>query len=56
VFVAPGLSRLLGFDPGYFIAYDVSAMVLGCIGLTLKVLADVLRRAGELQAELDEMF
>jgi hypothetical protein len=56
VFVVPGLSRLLGFDPGYFIAFDVSAMVLGCIGVTLRVLADVLRRAAELQTELDEMF
>lgn len=56
VFLVPGLSRLLGFGPGYFIAYDVSAMVLGCIGLALKVLADVLRRAAEVQTELDGMF
>lgn len=56
VFLVPGISRLLGFGPGYFIAYDVSALVLFAIGFMLKVLADVLRRAAALQAELDEMF
>lgn len=56
VFLVPGASRLLGAGPGYFIAFDVSALVLAAIGLTLRVLAGVLRRAAELQAELDEMF
>lgn len=56
VFLVPGASWLLGFGPGYYIAFDVSALLLGCIGLTFRVLADVLRRAAQLQAELDEMF
>lgn len=56
VFLVPGISRLLGYDPGYWIAYDVSALVLGAIGLSLKVIADVLRHAAGVQAELDGIF
>jgi hypothetical protein len=56
VFVLPGVARLLGFGPGYWIAYDVSALVLGAIGLSLTIIAHVLQRASALQAELDEMF
>ncbi|WP_158884148.1 DUF2975 domain-containing protein [Rhodanobacter sp. L36] len=56
VFLVPGLCRVLGYDPGYWIAYDVSALVLGAIGLSLKVIADVLRHAAGVQAELDGIF
>lgn len=56
VFLIPSASRALGFGPGYVIAYDVSGLVLGAVGLSLKVIAHVLRRASELQAELDEIF
>jgi len=56
VFVVPGASRLLGHGPGYLIAYDVSGLVLGAVGLSLKVIAQLVRRASELQAELDGMF
>jgi hypothetical protein len=56
VFVVPGVARMLGFGLGYWVAYDVSALVLGAIGLSLGIIAQVLRRASELQAELDEIF
>jgi hypothetical protein len=56
VFLVPSASRALGFGPGYWIAYDVSALVLGAIGLSLKVIAHVLRLASEMQVELDEIF
>jgi hypothetical protein len=56
VFLVPGLCRWLGYDPGFWIAYDVSALVLGAVGLSLKVIADVLRHAAGVQAELDGMF
>ena len=56
VFLVPGLCRWLGYDPGFWIAYDVSALVLGAVGLSLKVIADVLRHAASVQAELDGIF
>ena len=56
VFLVPTVSRALGFGPGYVIAYDVSGLVLGAVGLSLKIIANVLRRASEMQAELDEIF
>jgi hypothetical protein len=56
VFVVPGACRLLGLDVGYWIAFDASGMVLGAIGLSLKAIAGVLRRASAVQAELDEIF
>jgi hypothetical protein len=56
VFLVPTASRLLGSGPGYVIAYDVSSLVLGAVGLSLKIIAHVLRRAAEMQAELDEIF
>jgi hypothetical protein len=56
VFLVPAAARMLGFDPGYWIAFDVSALVLGAIGLSLEIIARVLRSASELQAELDEIF
>jgi hypothetical protein len=56
VFLVPGICRWLGYDPGFWIAYDISALVLGAIGLSLKVIADVLRHAAGLQAEIDGIF
>jgi Protein of unknown function (DUF2975) len=56
IFLVPGVCRLLGYDAGYWIAFDASALVLGAIGLSFKAIARVLRRAGELQSELDEIF
>ena len=56
VFLVPSASKALGFGPGYVIAYDVSGLVLGGIGLSLRVIAHVFRRAAEMQAELDEIF
>jgi hypothetical protein len=55
-FVVPPLQRALGADPGYWIAFDVAGVVLGALGLSLTVIAHVLRRAAAVQAELDEMF
>lgn len=56
VLLVPGISRALGSGPGYLIAHDVAAVVLGATGLALKVIARVLRRAADIQAELDEIF
>lgn len=56
VFVVPGLQRALGAGPGYWIAFDVSALVLGALGLSLTVIAHVFGRAAALEAELDEIF
>ena len=56
VFVVPTVHRILGFPPGYWIAFDLTGMVLGAIGLSLAIVARVLDRARALKAELDEIF
>lgn len=56
VFLLPSIAARLGFEPGYIIAYDVSSLVLGAIGLSLKLIAHVLQKAAEAQAELDAIF
>ena len=56
VFLIPSAARALGSGPGYLIAYDISGLVLGAVGLSLKVIAHVLRRASEMEAELDGIF
>ena len=56
VFLVPLAERALGFGPGYFIALDVSGLVLGAVGLSLTLVGRVLTRAAALQTELDEMF
>jgi len=43
-------------SPGYWIAFDVTGLVLGAIGLSLVIVSHILDRAGELKAELDEIF
>ena len=56
VFVVPGVDRALGMGRGYWIAFDVTGLVLGTIGLSLAIMARVLERAREQKAELDEIF
>jgi hypothetical protein len=56
IFIVPGVCHLLGFGPGYLIAFDAAGMVLAAIGLALKAIAGVLRHASTIQSELDEIF
>ena len=56
IFLVPGACRLLGFDPGYWIAFDAASLVLGAIGLSLQAIAGVLRHAASIQSDLDEIF
>jgi hypothetical protein len=56
VLVVPALQRALGEGPGYWIGFDVSALVLGALGLSLTVIARVFGHAAMLEAELDEIF
>lgn len=56
IFLVPGACRLLGFNPGHWIAFDAAGLVLGAIGLALKAIAGVLRHASTIQSELDEIF
>ena len=55
VFVAPLLLKL-AFGRGGYAAYDVAAITLGVVGLALIVVAQLLRQAASMRAELDEMF
>lgn len=54
--IVPGACRLLGFNPGYWIAFDAATLVLAALGLALNAIAAVLRHASTLQSELDEIF
>ncbi|HUR79678.1 MAG TPA: DUF2975 domain-containing protein [Thermoanaerobaculia bacterium] len=56
ILLVPGACRLLGFNPGHWIAFDAAGMVLGAVGLALKAIAGVLRQASAIQSELDEIF
>jgi len=56
IFVVPAVDRFLGFGPGYWVAFDVTGLVLGAIGLSLAIVARVLDRARTLKAELDEIY
>jgi len=56
VFIVPTADRALGMNPGYWIAFDVTGLVLGAIGLSLVIVSHTLDRARELKAELDEIF
>ena len=56
ILVVPGACRLLGFDPGHWVAFDAASMVLGAIGVALQAIAGVLRHASMIQSELDEIF
>jgi hypothetical protein len=54
--LVPGICRLLGDPIPYWIAVDASALVLGAIGIALKSIANVLRRASAIETELGEIF
>lgn len=54
--LVPAACRFLGFNPGYWIAFDAAAIALAAIGLALKAIAGVLRHAAAIQSELDEIF
>jgi hypothetical protein len=56
VFVVPALDRSLGFGPGYWVAFDITGLVLGAVGLSLAIVARVLHRARAFKVELDEIF
>ncbi|MEO7326025.1 MAG: DUF2975 domain-containing protein [Dokdonella sp.] len=56
IFVVPGLQRAFGAQTGYWIGFNVSALVLGVLGLSLTVIARVFGQAAALKAELDEIF
>jgi hypothetical protein len=55
-FLVPLAERAIGAGPGYWIAFDVSALVLGAVGLALIVIARVLRRASAIESELAGIF
>src|SRR5690349_17737821 len=44
----PSASAAFGTPPGYLIAYDVNAFVLGAVGIALTLIAHVLQRAAAL--------
>lgn len=54
--VVPGVCRLLGFGAGYWIAFDAAAVIVGAIGLALRVIGAVLRHAAQLESELEHIF
>lgn len=54
--IVPGACRLLGFDLGYWIAFDAAGLVLAALGIAFKSIAAVLRHASAVQSELDEIF
>ena len=56
ILLVPGACRLLGFNPGHWIAFDAASLVLAALGLAFTALAAVLRHASAVQSELDEMF
>lgn len=56
ILIVPGACRLLGFNPGHWIAFDAASLVLAALGLAFTALAAVLRHASAVQSELDEIF
>lgn len=56
ILIVPGACRLLGFNPGYWIAFDAAGMVLGAIGVALKAVAGAMRHASTIESELNEIF
>jgi hypothetical protein len=54
--VVPVAAQLSGVGEGYLVAYAPAQVVLGAVGLSLVLLAAVLRHARTLQAELDGFF
>lgn len=56
ILVVPGVCRLLGFNDGYWIAFDAASLALAAIGAALTVISRVIGHAAALQSELDEIF
>lgn len=56
VFIVPSIDKAIGMSRGYWIAFDVTGLVLGVIGLSLVIVSHILDRARELKAELEEIF
>jgi hypothetical protein len=54
--LVPAATRLLGDGPDYWIAVDISAGVLIALGLSIRIIARLLRHAAAQQAELDGIF
>lgn len=56
VLLLPSLAAWLGHPPGYLIAYDVSQVVIGALGLSLSIVGKLLQQAAAIQSELDGIF
>lgn len=56
VAVKPGVLALLGAGPGYLIALDFASYAIGTLGLALMLLARLVTRAADNEAELGDMF
>lgn len=56
VVLVPSLSAWLGSPPGYLVAYDVSQVVIGALGLVLGLIGRLLQQASAIEAELEGIF
>lgn len=56
VFLVFNVLRAMGSTQGGYLHYDAPAIVLGVVGLALLPLADLLRRAHAIEAELDDFL
>ena len=56
ILLVPGVCRLLGAGPDYWIAFDAASLVLGATGVALIAIAGALGHALTIQSELDEIF
>lgn len=53
---APGLARLAGHGPGYWIGLDAATIALGALGIALVVFARLFRRAARMETELETIL
>lgn len=56
IFLMPAAHRLLGVGFARLIDHDLASIILAAIGAGLTFLARLIRRAAEIEGELDEMF
>jgi hypothetical protein len=56
ILIVPGACRLLGHDPGYWIAFDAASLVLCATGFALTAISRALRHASAIESELSEIF